>query len=208
MTRVTYTPLDVPYVECDGDTIKRYMDKRSSRTDYSWTEDIDQPWNHVIVRSPRVPVLEDEIPGSGWRPDFKRLFPTVVSAVESLPYTSISYVYLFEQVIPVKPHYDHVGKNSNTHLEPASYRITLLMEDEEAFYICNDTECSTYTHPRYPTDTNTWAFSNETRPHGSLMPKQGKRKILLIVGGGVLNENVHNELLNRSIAKYSDYVIK
>jgi hypothetical protein len=203
-----YAPLDVPYVHCDSDNIKRYMDKRSSRTDYSWTEGIDQPWNHVIIRSPRVPTLDTEIPGSGWRPDFKRQFPEVVAAVEQLPYNSIAYVYLFEQVIPVKPHFDHVGKNENTHLEPASYRITLLMEDTEAFYICDDETCTTYSHPRYPSDTNTWAFSNETRPHGSLLPKLGTRKILLIIGGGVLDEDKHFELLKRSYAKYSEYIIE
>ena len=208
MNNLIYLPLDVPYVECDSEKIKKYMDKRSSRVNYTWTECIDQPWNHVIVRSPAIQPKDGEIDGSGWRHDFKNLFPEVVAGVERLPYTSISYVYLFEQVIDVKPHHDNVGKNPNEHLEPASYRITLLMEDQETFYICNDIECSTYTHPRYPSDTNTWAFSNNSVPHGSVLPKDGKRKILLIVGGGTLDVSLHKELTNKSYEKYKDYVIQ
>jgi hypothetical protein len=82
------------------------------------------------------------------------------------------------------------------------------MEDTEAFYICDDVQCTTHTYPRYPSDTNTWAFSNETRPHGSLLPKPGTRKILLIIGGGVLDEDRHHELLKRSYSKYPEYIIK
>jgi len=135
------------------------------------------------------------------------LFPEVVTGVERLPFKSILYVYLFEQVIDVLPHNDHVGKNPNQHLEPASYRITLLMEDKETFYICNDSQCTSYTHPQYPIDTNTWAFSNDTVPHGSILPTNGKRKILLIIGGGVLDESKHNQLIEASYQKYHDYAI-
>lgn len=202
-----YLPLDIPYVNCDSDKIKKFMDKRGSRVDYPWAEDIGQPWNHVVVRSPLIPVTVGEILGSGWRPDFKKIFPEVVDAVEKLPFTSMACVYLLEQIIDIEPHTDYMGKNSMDHLEPASYRITLLIEDEETFYMCDDLECSTYQHPRYPSDTNTWVFSNRLKPHGSILPKEGKRKIILIIGGGVLDEALHNELLKKSYEKYSDYII-
>jgi hypothetical protein len=208
MNNVKYLPLALPRVECDSTQIKNYIDNRGSRVNYSWTECVDQPWNHVIVRAPVIKSKDGEIPGSGWRPDFKKTFPAVIDAVERLPFTSIKYVYLFEQIIDVKPHHDNVGKNPYEHLEPASYRITLLMEDQETFYICDDFQCTTFTHPRYPTDTNTWAFSNNSVPHGSVLPRGGKRKILLIIGGGVLDEAKHKALIADSYQKYKDYVIE
>lgn len=205
---VIYLPLALPYVQCDAEKIKKFIDKRGTRVDYPWAADIGQPWNHVVVKSPLIPETAGEIPGSGWRPDFKKIFPEVVAAVESLPFTSMVCVYLLEQIIDVKPHTDYMGKNSIDHLEPASYRISLLNEDYETFYMCNDVECTTYQHPTYPEDTNTWVFSNRSKPHGSITPSQGKRKIILIIGGGILDETRHLKLLEESYKKYSDYVIK
>jgi len=202
-----FLPLDLPYVKCDPNKIKKFMDANSTRTNYSWTEKVDQPWNHVIVRSPKFRDKEIQIPGSGWLKDFRLEFPEVVDAVENLPFLKISFVYLFEQCIEVRPHFDHLGKNPNTFLEPASYRINLLMEDERAFYICNDKKCTSFTHPQFPRDTNTWTFSNKDVMHGSLIPETGKRKILLIIGNGVLDEGKHQALLEKSFIKYQNFTL-
>jgi hypothetical protein len=202
-----FLPLDLPYVTCDAEKIKNFMDLNSTRINYSWTEKVQQPWNHVIVRSPKFKDNTAQIPGSGWREDFKIEFPEVVNAVERLPYLKILYVYLFEQCIEVAPHFDHLGKNLNVDLEPASYRINLLMEDQQAFYICNDIECSSFTHPQFPLYTNTWVFSNKETMHGSIMPENGKRKILLIIGSGVLDESLHLELLKKSFIKYQNFIL-
>lgn len=208
INNLNFLPLDLPFVVCDPAKIKNFMDKNSTRINYSWTEKVDQPWNHVIVRAPQFKDKTSQIPGSGWRSDFKLEFPEVVIAVENLPYIKISYIYLFEQCIEVKPHFDHLGKNPNTFLEPASYRINLLMEDDEAFYICDDVNCTSFTHPKFPKETNTWVFSNKEVMHGSIIPKIGKRKILLIIGNGILNDELHYELLKKSYNKYQNFVLK
>lgn len=201
-----FIPLDLPYVYCDPKNIKDYMDHNSTRTEYEWTEKVQHPWNHVIVRAPTIRDRSKRIPGSGWRPDFKELFPEVVEAVEQLPYEKITYVYILEQCIEVPPHFDYTGRCSDSLLEPASYRISLLMEDQETFYICDDKECTSHRYPVFPKSTNTWAFSNKETMHGSLMPAKGKRKILLSIGHGTLDKAKHFELINQSILKYQKYI--
>jgi hypothetical protein len=200
-----FLPLDVPYVHCDHEKIKNFMDQESTIVDYEATKEINDPWKHVIIRSPLIKRKKELIPGSGWRKDFQLLFPEVVDAVEQLPYSKISYVYLFEQHIHVKPHFDSIGGDNNKLLEPASYRINLLIEDVETFYLCNDEKCESYTHPTFPKESNTWVFSNKHFKHGSILPKQGKRKILLIVGNGILDVEKHKALLLKSYEKFKDY---
>jgi hypothetical protein len=202
-----FLPVDVPYAKCDSQKIKQFMDSESVRVNYPWTEKINQPWNHVIVRDPSFNEIKGIIPGSNWRSDFYYEFPEVVNTVENLPYQKISYVYLFEQCIEVKPHFDVVGKNFNEALEPASYRINLLMEDEQAFYICDSEAGDTYSHPRFPPDSNTWVFSNKKFMHGSLIPESGKRKILLVIGKGILNSEKHLKLLENSYLKYKNFIL-
>jgi hypothetical protein len=203
---IKFIPLDLPYANCDSDKIKNYMDRKGKRTDYNWTKKINDPWNHVVVRLPELAPLAGEIPGSGWRADFKRTFPDVVSTVESFPYTQIDYVYILEQIIDVEPHLDYASKNPYSHLEPATYRITLLIEDTNTFYFCKDTECNHKKFPVFPEDTNSWVFSNKEFMHGSFTPKNGRRKILLAVGG-ILDENRHSALISRSEDKYKNFII-
>lgn len=203
---IKFLPLDIPLAECDPDKIKNYMDRKGKRTNYNWTEKINDPWNHVVVRLPELTPSNGEIPGSGWRADFKRTFPEVVKTVESFPYTEINYVYILEQVIDVIPHLDHASKNPFLHLEPATYRITLLMEDLNTFYFCKDKDCSHIQFPVFPEDTNSWVFSNKEFMHGSFIPRNGKRKVLLAVGG-ILDEKRHFELLERSVDKYMKFII-
>ncbi len=206
LNNIKFLPLDLPMAICDPDKIKNYMDRKGKRTDYDWTKKINDPWNHVVIRLPELTHSIDEIPGSGWRADFKRTFPEVVKTVESFPYTEIKYVYILEQVIDVIPHLDYASKNPLLHLEPATYRITLLIEDGETFYCCKDKDCTDTVFPVFPEDTNSWVFSNKEFMHGSIIPKNGKRKILLAVGG-TLDESRHFELLSRSADKYIKFII-
>jgi hypothetical protein len=202
--KLNFLPLDLPYAECNPNDIKDYMGKNGSRTSYDWTEKINNPWNHVVVRIPERRPSNGEIIGSGWRPDFKRRFPKVVEVVELMPYEKINYVYIMEQVIEVLPHYDYASKNPYDHQEPATYRISLLMEDSKSFYICENDTCEIRRHPLFPSETNCWVFSNKNFKHGSTVPSNGYRKILLAVGG-ILNEKKHYELLESSYDKYHNY---
>ena len=121
-----------------------------------------------------------------------------------MPYNRIDYVYILEQIIEVKPHLDVASKNPLEDLEPATYRITLLMEDDETFYICNDNKCNEIIYPTFPKETNSWVFSNKNFMHGSKLSEKSARKVLLAVGGE-LNLEKHIELLNQSYTKYSMY---
>jgi hypothetical protein len=208
LNNIRFLPLDIPYVKCDSNKITEFMDNESTIVDYEATKEINNPWKHVIIRSPLIKRNRELIPGSGWRKDFSLLFPEVVQAVESLPYMKISYVYLFEQHIDVTPHLDSIGGGKNKFLEPAAYRINLLMEDTETFYLCDNVECTSYTHLKFPENTNTWVFSNKKFKHGSNLPKHGKRKILLIIGNGILDSEKHMDLLLRSYNKYKNFVIR
>lgn len=201
---INFLPLDLPYASCDPKAIKAFIDTRGKRTDYSWTKQVNDPWRHVVVRVPEIAPDLNEIPGSGWRPDFKKRFPNVVKVVEMMPYNRIDYVYILEQIIEVKPHLDVASKNPLENQEPATYRITLLMEDDKTFYICNDTECNEITYPTFPKETNSWVFSNKNFMHGSKLSSTSARKVLLAVGGE-LNLEKHIELLNQSYTKYSMY---
>ena len=201
---INFLPLDLPFASCDPKSIKSFMDTRGKRTDYLWTKQVNDPWRHVVVRVPEIEPLSDEIPGSGWRIDFKKRFSDVVKVVEMMPYNRIDYVYILEQIIEVKPHLDVASKNPLEDLEPATYRITLLMEDDETFYICNDNKCNEIIYPTFPKETNSWVFSNKNFMHGSKLSEKSARKVLLAVGGE-LNLEKHIELLNQSYTKYSMY---
>lgn len=202
---INFLPLDLPYAHCDSFEIKKFMDLKGKRTDYDWTKKINDPWNHIVVRIPGKNDFTNEIPGSYWRPDFKKKFPDIIKVVEMMPYQKINYVYLLEQIIEVNPHFDVASKNPLEDQEPATYRISLLMEDQETFYICRDQQCKTMSFPMFPKDTNSWVFSNKNFMHGSKLSTKNLRKILLAIGG-ILDENKHNELLLKSYQKYHKYI--
>jgi hypothetical protein len=198
---INFLPLDLPYASVDSQKIKSFMDHKGKRTNYYWTESINHPWNHVIIRNPIISPEQHEIPGSGWRPDFKKKFPEIVNLVEQFPYKNINNAYILEQIIEVDPHFDYASKNPNVQLEPATYRVTLLMEDFETFYICQENQI---VHPNFPKETNSWVFSNKKYMHGSKLSKNNSRKVLLCVAG-TLDEEKHWSLLEKSYKKYKNY---
>lgn len=141
------------------------------------------------------------------------------SIIENLPFVKIRSVRLWSANKNIPAHYD--GNMPST-LDgkmrfPAEIRIMLDDKNpKETFWLCSaekhkpsfDTTVPVEDrfYVKLPSDTNTFAWNNEDFLHGADFDPQ-YRKILVVVKGWVDLDRLE-PLLDRSIAKYQDYVIK
>ncbi|MFA5489571.1 MAG: hypothetical protein WC284_10175 [Candidimonas sp.] len=205
LSDIVYTPLDLPKLIVDRDVICNYYDERKTVADNDFLEKVNYPWWVVHIRPDWIKPKKNEIHGSGWDEDFRTLFPNVVDVVESLPFSFINRVYLLEQLKEVPPHKD-ISKETDPTLGPSTFRCPIVHEDpENTFYFIRDGHDEEL-YPRLPDETNWFSMSNYTAKHGSHIPSQGKRKLMMCVWGKVDVEKYKN-LINRSVNRYSEYVI-
>ena len=138
---------------------------------------------------------------------------------EELPYVRIRSVRLWSAHKTIIAHYDG---NMPPELDgvmrfPTEIRIKLADQNpKETFWLCSSEKYKPNSKKRVPKssryyidlpkDSNTFTWNNEDYLHGAdFDPKY--RKILVVIKGWV-DLNRLEELLDRSIAKYPEYVIR
>lgn len=141
------------------------------------------------------------------------------SIFENLPFVKIRSVRLWSANKPIPAHYDgNMPSTIDGQMRfPAEIRI--MLDDKnptETFWLCSAEKykpsSSTVVsaedrmYVKLPYDTNTFCWNNEDFLHGADFDPQ-YRKILVVVKGWVDLDRLEL-LLDRSIAKYPDYVIK
>lgn len=137
--------------------------------------------------------------------------------IKVLPFLRIRSMRLWSAHTTIPPHYDGNMPQSldgKMHF-PTEIRIMLYDENPRStFWLTSAIKHQPHTtvsiEDRYyiklPTDTNSFAWNNETYLHAADFDP-AYRKILLVVKGWI-DINRLEELLDRSIAKYPDYIVR
>jgi hypothetical protein len=147
--------------------------------------------------------------------NFDKEFPEIAAIIDQLPFKELAYAVLFRQTSEVNPHMDRgkeelydstLVENDDTkalYLEPKRYNILLTKHDYKSFYVCN-TQDSNPIYPEIPKHRACFAFSNDEHYHGANFV--GQDKIMLFMSGS-LDKLKHQELIKKSMQKYSKEVI-
>jgi hypothetical protein len=138
---------------------------------------------------------------------------------EELPYVRIRSIRLWSAHRAITAHYDG---NMPPELDgimrfPTEIRIKLADQNpKETFWLCSSEKHEPNSKKRIPkadryyinlpNDTNTFTWNNEDYLHGADFDPR-YRKILVVIKGWVDVTRLE-ELLDRSIAKYPDYVVR
>ena len=137
---------------------------------------------------------------------------------DEMPFVRIRSIRFWSAHTTIHPHYDGNMPSSLDGIMRFPTEIRLMLDDKnpkETFWLCSSTKHKTDSrnvpnnerfYVKLPADTNAFAWNNEDFLHGAdFDPKY--RKILVVIKGWV-DVNRLEELLDRSIVKYHDYVIR
>lgn len=149
--------------------------------------------------------LKNQYLGTGtvFHPEFEKLFPTIVEAIKAMPFKELTGASVKIQYGPTFAHKDDIHTIEDDGLcEPK--RITMLLTEIEHSTLWLETDQRYY--PKIPPSYPVYAFNNHDCFHGSDF-KEGRIRMILDTAG-MLDASKHRQLLNRSIEKFKDYVVK
>tara|TARA_B110000858_G_C17429659_1_gene304879 strand:- start:237 stop:554 length:318 start_codon:yes stop_codon:yes gene_type:complete len=91
---------------------------------------------------------------------------------------------------------------------PSQYRIrwsNVTTPEDEVFFLTKDSG-ATKVYPVLPPETNTFVYDGSVWEHGADRGFKNTDRMQIIISG-VLDEERHHQLLDKSIETYNDYVI-
>jgi hypothetical protein len=196
-----FVPLDLPPLGFDRTEFLEWFDARKQRGMEEYVRKIGYPWNVVWLLSPEY---QPELLESPLR--------NLPELLKQLPHRLIQRIYLLEQLIEV-PHHRDVSREEQVELGPSTYRNMLINDAiDSTFYYLRGTEYRknldpTPIFPKFPPDTRWFAHNNYASHHGSFMPPESVRKVLLCIWGQV-EPLSHLALIEQSRQKYPEFVIE
>lgn len=227
---ISSVPLDLPRFELDDeDAFWRIWNAEKDRVS---RQAIDR--GAVGTKNPTLEhtqwdglaLYEDEtlLKDAAWRtkvsPALAETQPNYLKRImNELPYVRIRSVRLWSAHTTITPHYDGNMPPELDGLMHFPTEIRIMLNDQnpkETFWLCSNEKYGPNTkksilkrdrhYVKLPQDTNTFAWNNEDCLHGADY-KEPYRKILVVIKGWVDVKRLE-ELLDRSIAKYPDYIIR
>lgn len=142
----------------------------------------------------------DEYTELHWYPGFKEKFPSIVTMIEQLPFKQIAFTGWMHQFGPYAPHFD--SSDNNDPLEPRRYNVLLTNTKHNTFYFWDGENKipQPAVDPKYPV----FAFNNTDMKHAT-NPVTGFKLAMGIMG--VIDNEKHGALIERSLAKFPDKAI-
>jgi hypothetical protein len=213
---ILYTPLDIEFTPPSYDVVDAWFEANKIYDPEFWVFK-EGRHNWAIAALSHVPERWDRIaPYERWMaqefkqsegaklnfaPGFEAALPGLAHAVRQMPFLEIGAVGLLKQKKEIEPHRD--TWNPTKPMEPSRYMIYVTDPFDNTFYM-EDVDGSKHLvtiHPEY----RAFAFTNTLVKHGAFPPRANK---ILISVVGILDQPRHEELVNRSVAKFGDYVLK
>jgi len=144
--------------------------------------------------------FSEEYNETKWSPAFVEAFPQIVNAIKQLPFKQLSFVGWMAQFGPYAPHVDSADANEPT--EPRRYNILLTNTKHNTFYFWDGENKipQPEVDPTYPI----FAFNNTDVKHAT-NPVTGFKLAVGIMG--VIDEEKHVALIERSLAKFPDKAV-
>lgn len=211
---IVYTPIDLPCRIPDHNLLVNYIKENyiiNLKDTYGYTSLLSAIASRCDISNWRD--ANDVFADDGYEitndhslyypPGVKELFPELLEVLNVLPYKQILGACISLHTNYLAPHNDDVDTNFPS--SPERYNILLSPHyDQDSFFICKELD-----GPRdYPTilkEYPVYAFNNKDIYHGA-DPVLDQRVIMIC--SGIIDEEKHQALIERSAEKFKDYVIR
>ena len=211
---ILYTPIDIEFdMPKEQDIIDWFEEHKILDTDYWEYTQNRHTWCLVVSRQPhedwrRYKVWQSwtnnrtaiDNPGLFFHPGFAEQFPGLANAISQLPFSQIGGGGFIKQMSEIPAHQDTDTGFDVT--EPKRYLIYVTNPTHNTFYL--EHQGKKY-YPEIDNKYRCFAFNNNDVLHGAESPSA--TKILLSVTG-IIDNTQHTKLINRSMLKFKDKVIK
>ena len=209
---VLYTPIDIEFdMPAEQDVIDWFNKNKITDTDYWEYKEGRHEWCYVALREPptdwhtyeawtkwasnRNPI--DNF-GLFFHPGFEEAFPGLAKCVRELPFSQIGTSGFIMQIGTIPPHKD----TPYAVTEPCRYIIYVTDPTYNTFYI---EDSGQKIFPQIDSKYRCFAFNNSAVLHGA---EPTTRTKILLSTVGILDAVKHEALLERSILKFKDKVIR
>lgn len=226
---IAYVPVDVPKIPYSEEKYWEFFNKHKcgSAAEHS-------TWEHYVTRDTNFTDEEKSSPTSPhaackyndgkiwwWEDAIQQELPELTNFIDNLP-IRLTHVSMLSNLMLIRPHKDHAYKYSwnragiekfraeSKKYEPVAYRIILAGEQQyfishtyESYYDGNKENPSDNVLITLPEETDTFLHDATNFFHGAYLATP---KIICFINGFV-KQDEHKKLLDRSIKKYSDYII-
>jgi len=211
--KIVYTPIDIEFdMPSENALIEWFENNKVLDTDYWEYTENRHTWCFIAMRH----MPSDWRRFNAWRewfnervasnstdlffaPGFEELFPSLANAIRQLPFKEIGASGMLMQMGAVPPHRDTYDPDQPQ--EPRRYIIYITNPSDSTFYIQHG---DVKIYPQIDEKYRCFAFNNTDVLHGA--DPTFKTKIILSTAG-IIDQKKHNELLSRSIKKFSNKVI-
>ena len=213
--KLIYTPIDIEYTHPNEDDIIAWFEE-NKMTDTTYSEYVNgrhvwatvatrgapKDWSQFTSFSEHWGAKREYIEGAElvWRPRFAEKFPELVKLILSQPFKQIGGVAMIKQIGPVAMHNDTYDIYQPT--EPRRYLTYLTDPTHNSFHLSDGV--NKYI-PSIDINYRCFAFNNTDLQHGADWPTTGTK--ILLTTAGVIDEEQHSRLIDRSVEKFKDKVL-
>lgn len=169
-----------------------------------YDEDTKDEWEIQYEKLHNATNSTDQLGEFYFDPRFKEMFPSLVEACLSLPFkylTGVFFLLAGHKGTPIHkdPPPMSADPTQQTSIVPNRYNISLNCFDNPKFFIQNDKE---KIYMKVTKEYPCFAFDNENYLHGADVADETSMRRMQLLIYGVLDDTKHQELLNKSIAKF------
>jgi hypothetical protein len=211
---IVYTPIDIPCPVPDHKLLVNYVNNNHMTNlvdTYGYTSLLAAIVSRYPINDWRN--ANDVFADAGYElrptqhlffaPNVTVLFPELFQILFALPYKQILGAALNLHTKYLPPHNDEVDTNYPS--SPERYNVLLSPHyDQDSFFICKE-KTGQRDYPTILKDYPIYAFNNKDIYHGA-DPVLDQRVIM--VCSGIIDEEKHQKLINRSVEKFEEHVIR
>lgn len=209
---IVYTPIDLPCRIPDRKKLTDYtIDNHITNLTYTSmlcavaSRNPVKDWRdarEVFPDSDQGYDLRDD-PRVYYAPGFEETFPELVEFIGLLPYKQLIGAALNMHTNYLPAHQD--DRDITGAASPERYNVLLTPHyGQDSFFIARS-ENSEKIYPKILEQAPVYAFNNKDIYHGADVVLDNR---IILVCAGIIDHDQHQQLIDRSVEKFSDYVIR
>ena len=210
---IVYTPIDMPILEIDKNHIWELLNGDIIKDKYP--KEYDERSFQCMGGAGLVLFMKNNLfrepeSDASWFDWVHYELPHVKEFIEQLPFIKIRQLSFVTPPKATDPHYDEPLNATAVmkHQSPSCYRVRwsdVTIPEEEVFYITRDSGATTL-YPILPPETNTFVYDGSVFEHGGDSGFDMRDRVQIVISGR-LDVEKHHTLLDKSIERFSDYVV-
>lgn len=213
--KLAYLPIDIPVLIPDEKLVldwfehhklldTNYWEYEQGRHTWAMISTCKEPknWRRYdadMWNNRREPIVDN--PSIFFHPGFEETFPEISNCIRQLPFKQLTVSGMLYQMGEIPVHQDATDKHDPT--EPRRYTIYLTAPEHNTFYV-SKTSDSEKIILNINSNYSCFVFNNTDCWHGAL--KNNRPKIILTMAG-ILDNEKHKKLIERSLKKFKDQAL-